>query len=146
MNDNKHLFFIDTNILVYAYEGGNSLKKRASQRLLNDIFNGKKLLAVSNQIISEFISASVKKGKLNINLAKEIAKDILDFDRFVKLEYSSKTAISAAEISSKYNMPFWDSLIAATMLENNIFNIFTENAKDFKIPIINAINPFAERR
>ncbi len=38
-------------------------------------------------------------------------------------------------------MSFWDSLLAATMKENNIFNIYTENIKDFKVPWINAINP-----
>jgi len=41
-----------------------------------------------------------------------------------------------------YKVHFWDALIAATMIENNVFTIFTENTKDFKkIKGITAINP-----
>ena len=37
----------------------------------------------------------------------------------------------------------WDAFIAATMIENKIFNIYTENTKDFsKIDGIKARNPF----
>ena len=74
----------------------------------------------------------------------EIAKDILNFSGFIKINYLSKTAISAAEIASNFNMSFWDSLISAAMLENNIFHIYTENTKDFKVPGIIAVNPFAK--
>ena len=40
-------------------------------------------------------------------------------------------------------MSFWDSLIAATMIENNILSIYTEKEKDFKVPSLNVINPFS---
>ena len=42
----------------------------------------------------------------------------------------------------KHKMSFWNSLITATMIENGIFNIYTENDKDFKMPSLNVINPF----
>ena len=41
------------------------------------------------------------------------------------------------------NINYWDAFIAATMIENKIFNIYTENTKDFlKIDGIKARNPF----
>jgi predicted nucleic acid-binding protein len=58
--------------------------------------------------------------------------------------YKITTIKSAIDLSNENNMSFWDSLIAATMIENNIFNIYTENVKDFKISGINAVNPFAK--
>jgi predicted nucleic acid-binding protein len=40
----------------------------------------------------------------------------------------------------KYKMSFWDSLIAATMIENGILNIYTENSKDFNNMIFSYAN------
>jgi predicted nucleic acid-binding protein len=40
-------------------------------------------------------------------------------------------------------MHLWDAAIAATMKENDIFEIVTENVKDFKkIPQLKVSNPF----
>jgi predicted nucleic acid-binding protein len=45
-----------------------------------------------------------------------------------------------------YEVHYWDALIAATMRENNIFCIYTENG-DFKsIPWLKVINPFEVTR
>lgn len=47
---------------------------------------------------------------------------------------------------TEHDMHFWDALLAATMRRNGIFNIYTENAKDFKASWISAVNPFAKNR
>ena len=40
-------------------------------------------------------------------------------------------------------VPFWDALIAASMLDAGISSIVTENERDFRrVPGINVINPF----
>jgi len=50
--------------------------------------------------------------------------------------------VKAIELQAAYKAPFWDALIAATMLENGVKTIFTENTADFrKIPFIKAVNP-----
>ena len=52
------------------------------------------------------------------------------------------TIIRAIDINLEYNIPYYDALLAATMRENGIFNIYTENVKDFKAVGIKAVNPF----
>ena len=64
------------------------------------------------------------------------------FEGFKKINYSAETIPLALDIVQQFKMPFWDALLAATMRDNGIFNIYTENAKDFKMPWINAVNPF----
>ena len=48
----------------------------------------------------------------------------------------------AAKICEENSMHYWDSLLAATMKQNGIFSIYTENTKDFKPKWLNAVNPF----
>ena len=54
--------------------------------------------------------------------------------------------MQAIELVKLYRAPFWDALIAATMLEHGIDTIVTENERDFKkIPGITIINLFQRR-
>ena len=51
------------------------------------------------------------------------------------------------ELVRQRRVPFWDSLIAACMLENAIGRIVTKNEDDFKrIPGITTTNPFKTAR
>ena len=45
-------------------------------------------------------------------------------------------------LTEKYKMQFWDAMLAATMMENNVSTIYTEDEIFGKIEGINAINPF----
>jgi len=136
------LFLIDTNVLVYAYETENSSKKRIAAKLLEKCFLKEVNLAVSAQNISEFIYVAIKKGKLSHDEARINAEDIVKFNGFRKIAYSPQTILHAIDMAKEFNMPFWDALLAATMKENHIYNIYTENIKDFRMPWINAVNPF----
>ena len=136
------IFLVDTNIIVYAYEIENSERKKKSMEILEKCWKNELTLAVSNQNLAEFSVVSLKKLKLEASKVKEIVKDISNFSGFKKTKYSNSTILAAIDIVEKYKMSFWDSLITATMIENGIFNIYTENDKDFKMLSLNVINPF----
>ena len=136
------IFLVDTNIIVYAYEIENSERKKKSMEILEKCWKNELTLAVSNQNLAEFSVVSLKKLKLEASKVKEIVKDISNFSGFKKIKYSNSTILAQIDIVEKHKMSFWDSLITATMIENGIFNIYTENDKDFKMPSLNVINPF----
>jgi predicted nucleic acid-binding protein len=140
----EEIFLVDTNILVYAYEKEDCKRKIESQNILEKCFNKEITLALSNQNLAEFSYVALKKLKLDPEIITRIIEDITNFSGFKKINYKEKTIISAIEIANKNNMSFWDSLISATMIENGILNIYTENSKDFKIPQLNVINPLKE--
>jgi len=76
-------------------------------------------------------------------MAKNFVELIIDFEGWHVLNYNSHTIKSAMAISTTNGIHYWDALLAATMRENNIFSIYTENDNDFKkIPWIKIINPF----
>ena len=59
------------------------------------------------------------------------------------INYHGKTVVNALQLSSNYKIHFFDALIVATMEENSIYEIITENEKDFnKISNIRITNPF----
>lgn len=142
MTDISKIFLVDSNVLIYAYEKEESSKKIKAGELIGNCFHGNLHLAISNQNLVEFTSVITKKGKLSFEQVKVEVEDIINFAGFIKINYSPETILSAIEIANEFKMSFWDSLLAATMRENGIFNIYTENAKDFKMPWINAVNPF----
>lgn len=140
------LIFIDTNILVYAYEEAIGSKNKICFNLIQECLVGKRKLAISNQVISEFINVALNKTSkpLPLERIKKIVKWINDYKNYVKLNYKNSTTEKALEFVNNYNTPYWDALIAATMLENNITTIYTENVKDFeKIKELKVINPLS---
>ena len=135
---------VDTNILVYAYDNSNIEKKEKSRKLMEKCWNSEISLAVSLQNLSELYVTITKKitNPLDKENSTKIVKQFIDFNNWKKLIIKPRTIIKSMEISQKYNVDYWDSLIAATMIENNVSVIYTENTKDFnKIKEIKAVNP-----
>lgn len=143
MNDN--LFFLDTNILIYAFDNSEKRKQKIAAEILDMCFAGQKIYALSSQNLAEFFLVITDKIErtLTIEDAKNVIIKINNFKGIMKLSYNSDTVIKSILISERNNIKIWDSLLIATMLENSIFNIYTENEKDFnKVNNINVINPF----
>ncbi len=134
-------FFVDSNILIYAYDIDETLKQEKAKEFIKRNIMGKNFF-LSSQILAEFyLNATEKIQKpISIKEAREIIRDFSDATGIVN--YSPQTILRATELNEMCKVHFWDALIAATMIENNVFTIFTENTKDFKkIKGIIAINP-----
>jgi len=134
-------YLLDSNILVYAYDTSEGEKNELARELLEDCFRGQPF-AVSLQNLTEFFNAITKRTERQISSseAEEVIKIILEFKNFRKLIPTEQTLLRAIRLGKPGH--FWDAMIAATMLENGITHIYTENTKDFQIPGITAINPF----
>ncbi|OQX55378.1 MAG: hypothetical protein B5M53_04280 [Candidatus Cloacimonas sp. 4484_209] len=138
------IFLIDTNILVYAYDKSEKEKHEICKNLIIKCWNLNIEYAISLQNLSEFYVITTKKieNPLSIKNAKHIIRDIINFGGWRKINSSPNTVMSAIDITRRYKTHYWDSLLAATMRENNVFCIYTENEKDLrKIPWLEVINP-----
>ncbi len=138
----EEIFLLDSNVLIYAYDKDEDKKRKIASNLLSFCFKKEKKFALTNQILAEFSSIFLQKGKGDINFLRLIINDILNCFEFIKLVYNERTILKALTIKEEFKIPFWDSLIIATMKENGVHNIYTENIKDFNIAGIKAINPF----
>jgi len=138
-------FLIDSNILIYAIDNSDTRKHEIALEILEDCFGRNEIWAISYQNLAELSAVIINKihNKNDLENARKLIKDIILVKNFKKIKYTGRTIIHAIELNQKDNIEFWDALIAATMLENKIFNIYTENTKDFSnVPGIKAINPF----
>ena len=131
---------IDTNILVYAFDNDYPEKRNICKKIIEDIFTGKKLGVVTNQILAEFAAAvTIKIEKpLKKEDAAAIIGSILSSENWNVVNYTGEIVLQALE-SEK---PLWDAIIIQTLKLNNIKKIITENVKDFEDAGLLVENPF----
>jgi len=147
MIGNDTLYLIDTSVLVYAFDESEPLKHEIASQLLTSYIDTGNSFAVSTQNLGEFFNVVTTRIKKPIEKdnAITIVQEVIGLRNNLILQIKPSTIISGCCISKEYNLHFWDSLLAATMKENGIFSIYTENTKDFKMPWINAANPFDKK-
>ena len=142
MTEKPELQLIDTNILVYAYDKSYLKKHKIAKEAVEESWQTQSgVLSIQN--LAEFYSIITRKVEkpIAISKAKQIILDLIE--GFEILRYSEQTIISAIDNQLIYGIPFWDSLIIATMEENSIDTIITENEKDFKkVEWLKVVNPF----
>lgn len=133
--------FIDTNILVYAYDNSAGKKHLKAKEIVASCFSGKKEFFISNQVLAEFCRVVLWKigNPISEDEVQSIIFKINNFDWWKKINYSNKTI---ENVFFEKGIDFWDKLIVSTMKENGVFKIYTENVSDFKEMIgIQAVNP-----
>lgn len=140
MSDEK--FFVDSNILIYYHDNTEKEKHEKAKQFVSEKIMEKGFF-LSNQIIAEFYFHITTKKELPLSFSK--AREIL-IDFIISgvniVSYSPLTVVEATRLQEEFKIHFWDALIVATMKEQNIEAIYTENVNDFKkIPWIRAKNP-----
>ncbi|HIH44754.1 MAG TPA: PIN domain-containing protein [Candidatus Methanoperedenaceae archaeon] len=138
---------IDSNMLSYVFDSGEPEKRRVCSELVADCWRGNRKFAVSIQNLSEFYVIVTRKitNPIPEKTAKRFIELIIDFEGWSVLSSASRTVVSAIDISSEYRINYWDALLAATMRENSVFSIYTEDGDFRKIPWIKVENPFKKR-
>lgn len=138
-------FFLDTNVLVYAYDRSEGIKHEQAKEIIRQCFRGKITLFLSTQVLGEFFTNITKKIQKPISPqdAHAIISTLIDYQKTPVLVIQPDTILSASLTHQTTGTHFWDCVIAETMKENRIHIILTEDTADFsKISGIKAKNPF----
>ncbi|MFN7259802.1 MAG: PIN domain-containing protein [Cyclobacteriaceae bacterium] len=128
--------FIDSNIIVYLVDNRSKEKTKKAQDFLSPDF------FISTQVIAENVNVCLKKLHLNKETTFDFARRILN--RFRILQITEATLLKSFEISIKYQLSSWDSIIIATAILNNCSIIYSEDMQDGLIVenSVTIINPF----
>ncbi len=137
----KVLTLLDTNILIYAYAEASPKRQKAAE-ILQACILGKARHFLALQNIGEFCSVAIKKYGLEIQNVLETVEELLQEKNLVKLQYNGKTLQYALTIMNQSHISFWDAVLAATMKENGIDTIYTEDMSFGKVEGIKVVNPF----
>lgn len=129
---------IDTNILLYAFDTSEPKKSRIAQGILERIGAGEERGVLSVQNLAEFCAVLQRKSKLPAQEQVAFVRAIMRSPHWRIVTYSPRNIVEAIGLEA----PFWDGLLASTLLSNAVSTIITENVKDFEGCGIKAENPF----
>ena len=123
MKDNK--VFLDTNILVYAFDVSAEQKHTVAQNILKELWNNNKG-CISTQVLQEFFVTVTKKipKPLKPLFAKEIINDLLKWDIVIN---DGNLILEAINIFIKNNFSFWDSMIIQAAIQTNAAVLLSED-------------------
>jgi predicted nucleic acid-binding protein len=131
---------IDSNILVYALNKDLPEHSPCKELLIN-IINGKELVSIPSIVFMESFHALVKAFNYKEVEVKQRLIAIIDSKNINVLDISTSSLLFAFEIAEKYGTGGRDSLIAASLLENKIQEIYSHDSDFDKILLIKRIDP-----
>lgn len=126
MNDDK--VFVDTNVIVYAYDKDADKKHKIAASIMKDLWHSG-LGIISTQVLQEFFVTLTNKipKPLKVSVVRETVKRLSRWD-VVLIDVD--TIIRATEIQERYKYSFWDSLIIASAIGSGAKAIFSEDLAD----------------
>ena len=133
--------FIDTNVLVYAYDTHEPRKQERAQTLLKTGIETESAV-LSAQVLSEFFTVVTRRipNPLSIQEAEE-ATDLVSILPVVEIDLL--LVRRAIRIHKHYGITYWDSLIVAAAERSDCTQIFSEDFNPGQsYNGIVAVNPF----
>ena len=131
-------FFLDTNILVYAFDPSSPTKQSVSKKLLNS-----KGWFVSWQVVQEF--SSVALHRFAVPMKSHDLADYISLKLWPRCSILPSDTIfsQAIAIHERYGFRYYDSLIISSALVGGATQLLSEDLQSGqKIGSLNIINPF----
>lgn len=136
--------FVDTNVLVYAYDRSEAAKQQRAVEVLDLLIASGKGV-ISTQVLSEFFNAVTRKIRMPLTIEDAMASvenhtrawRVLDVTTFIILE-----AIRGVR---DHQLAFWDAQIWATARLNQVPVVLSEDfASGRTLDGVLFVNPFAD--
>ena len=137
MTDKPNPCFIDTNILVYAYSETEPEKKQVAVQLLTD-----RSVCMSTQVVNEFVWIMSSKYRVDMKLLSDVAKNLFLLYRMDIVD--DRTIAAAIDMSMRYRLSYWDSLIVSSAMKLNCPVLYSEDLQHKQVieKSITITNPF----
>lgn len=117
--------FVDTNVLVYAYDADAGRRHDVASELLAGLWRSR-TGAISTQVMQEFYVNVTR--KLACPLDRATARGVLwTYRAWPVHSIVSDDVVSAAELEEREQLSFWDSLIITSAARLGATRLFTED-------------------
>ena len=133
--------FIDTNILVYAYDTDEPVKQVQAREILKQGIEDETAV-LSVQVIGEFFTVVTK--RIPNPLSAEEAEQVLDLLGILPIiELDFRMVRHAIDMHRRYGIAYWDALIVAAAHRAECTRILTEDFNTGQsYEGITVVNPF----
>jgi len=132
--------FLDTNVLVYAYDQSEPAKQARARQLIKSVSP-----VVSTQVLGEFHVAVTRKLRqpLACDVAAAVVRDVT-LEHVVSLDAALVNAAVATSI--RYQLSYWDSLIIEAAVRAGCSQLYSEDLSDgAEYHGVTVRNPFADQ-
>jgi predicted nucleic acid-binding protein len=123
--------FIDTNVIVYAYDRSAGEKHLTAAVLMAKLWDSG-LGLISTQVLQEFyvtVTSKIPKP-LDPVSGGEIISDLLKWDTVVN---NGEAILDAISIQSESGLSFWDSMIITAAVSGGAALLYTEDLNDGQV-------------
>ncbi|MFT4177300.1 MAG: PIN domain-containing protein [Luteolibacter sp.] len=133
--------FLDTNILLYAYDLDSPAKRETAISLLERAWLQPGSCAVSVQVLQEFQVNFVRSG----NTPHEASLLIADFSRWPVVDNTLSHFLLSLELQQRWQLSLWDAMILAAAQTSGARELITEDLNHGQsYGSVLAINPFRD--
>ena len=133
--------FVDTNILVYAYDRGAGAKHHKARQQLETLWRERSGV-LSIQVLQEFY-VNIRRKALNpvsIDQARALISDYMVWDPVTN---DGSLLLSALDCEARFKVSFWDSMILAAAQKSGAGILLSEDFNhDQSYGNVLARNPF----
>ena len=135
-------YFLDTNILVYSFDGNSPAKQEVARELISvGLTSGKAI--ISYQVVQEFMNVSTRKFQQPLSYADAEKYFNQVLDPLYEIPSSSDLIRKALEVAERWKYGFYDALIISGALMGNCNILYTEDLQDQQqIEFLKIVNPF----
>ena len=136
--------FVDTNVLVYAFDKSSSPKKQVAQRLMLELMDQDRL-RVSTQVLQELFVTLTRRVSQCCSTEEALAvlEDLTAWP-LMTVDYAAIRA--AGGLAHQAKLSFWDALVVVAAARTGAAVLYTEDLNDGQeILGVRISNPFAEK-
>src|ERR1700722_6636654 len=134
--------FVDTNILIYAYDADAKAKHAIAKNILRELW-AERTGVLSMQVLQEFYVNVTR--KLTTPLPKETARLVVNSYSMWCVETTPAEISTAFRIEDESRIGFWDALIIASAAKSGAIRIISEDLNAAQmISGLHIENPFAK--
>ncbi len=131
--------FVDTNVLVYAWDEKDKRRRTISRRLLTDLaLQGNAV--ISTQVLLEFFRVTTGKMGLPADVVQRVVRE---YENFEVIHTDAKLVNQAIDLFQQYSLSIWDAAIVAAASSANCSKLLSEDFQSgAMIDEVEVVNPF----
>ena len=136
---------VDTNVLVYAFDSDEPVKRAKAHQLLDRLTQRPVETALLWQVATELLNCLRRWESAGRMSAEDVGTNFQDVVDLFALRLPSVASFSISfDLRSRYSLSHWDSMLLAACKEAGIDLLFTEDlAAGADYDGVRIVNPFA---
>ena len=135
------LTFIDTNILVYAYDPDEREKHEKVVAIVEELWESR-TGALSTQVLQEFYSVATRRRKMPVTLARE---RIADYSQWCMVTTSPELLVTASLLQDNHKLSWWDAIVIEGALRSGATTLLSEDLQHGRrFGTLTVRNPFVD--